>query len=186
MAHAAFSWSAINNGDIYGERPVRPMDIFVDGSGGVEPIHQKRGKIPESYEVIFVKVKKTLKIVAACLVLAIAVAMSVSAVTRNSVTLTKTMYYVSGAANSFESAQASYHGQTYEDSSCACRIYLFGKTASSNTGVSSIILDIGEDAYSIGPFTASRYGVESWYAYAQPHGSSSGLGGHCIAQAYSN
>ena len=173
-------------GTFTGERPVRPMDIFVDGSGGVEPIHQKREKIPESYEVIFVKVKKTLKIVAACLVLAIAVAMSVSAATYNSVILNKGMYYVSGAANSFRAAQASYNGSTYQDSECACRVYLFGKTTSSNTGVSSIILDIGENAYSLGPFTASRYGVESWYAYAQPYGSSSGLGGHCIAQAYSN
>lgn len=133
-----------------------------------------------------VKAKKVLRVLAICLVLAIAVAMSVSAVTRNSVTLTKTMYYVSGAANSFESAQASYHGRTYSDSSCACRIYLFGKTASSNTGVSSIILDPGESVNPLGPFTASRYGVLEWYAYAQPHGTSSGLGGHCQAIAESN
>ena len=172
-------------GTFTGERPVRPMDIFVDGSGGVEPIHQKREKIPESYEVILVKAKKTLKILAVCLVLAMAVAMSVSAVTYNTVNLSKTMYYVSGAANSFTSDQATYYGHTFATSDYACQIYLFGKTEDGNTGVSSRILDIGESIGSGGTFTASRYGVLSWYAYAQPYGSKSGLGGYCTATAKS-
>ena len=90
------------------------------------------------------KAKKTLKILAVCLVLAMAVAMSVSAVTYNTVNLSKTMYYVSGAANSFTSDQATYYGHTFATSDYACQIYLFGKTEDGNTGVSSRILDIGE------------------------------------------
>ena len=62
---------------------------------------------------------------------------------------------------------------------------LTGKTEDGNTGVSSRILDIGESIGSGGTFTASRYGVLSWYAYAQPYGSKSGLGGYCTATAKS-
>ena len=184
MAHAAFSWSTINNGDIYGGTTCSAYGYFCRRAGcRINP--SKREKIPESYEVILVKAKKTLKILAVCLVLAMAVAMSVSAVTYNTVNLSKTMYYVSGAANSFTSDQATYYGHTFATSDYACQIYLFGKTEDGNTGVSSRILDIGESIGSGGTFTASRYGVLSWYAYAQPYGSKSGLGGYCTATAKS-
>lgn len=134
--------------------------------------------------VIPVKAKKTLKILAICLVLAMAVAMAVSAAT-SSVTLTKSMYYVSGSSSAFSSAQAKYRGTIYPDSTANCQIYLFGKTANGNTGVSSRILNLGSGTCSwTGPFTASRYGVTAWYPYAQPYGSSS-TGGHCTASVSS-
>lgn len=158
----------------------------VDGPG-VESIHQKREKIPESYEVIPVKAKKTLKILAICLVLAMAVAMAVSAAT-SSVTLTKSMYYVSGSSSAFSSAQAKYRGTIYPDSTANCQIYLFGNTANGSTGISSYILRYGSSqpvSYESTPFTASRYGVTSWYAYTQPSGNSSGLGGHCTETVFS-
>lgn len=139
---------------------------------------------PHIFEEVFM-MKKTFKVLAIALVLVLAVAMSVSAYSLNKVTLNKTMYYVSGAANSFTSSQAVYYGYTWPDSNCSCQVYLFGKTANGNTGISSRIVKTGEKSPSTGPFTASRYGVTSWYAYAQPYGSSSGLGGHCEATAQS-
>lgn len=92
------------------------------------------------------------------------------------------MYYVSGASSAFSSAQATYRGTIYPDSTADCQIYLFGNTANGSTGISSYIMRHGSSSdqhYQGGTYTASRYGVTSWYAYAQPSGSSSGTGGHC-------
>ena len=141
-------------------------------------------------EVFIVKVKKVLTIFSACLVLVMALCISVSAAT-STVELRRTMYYVSGASSAFSSNQAQYRGTIYTDSTADCQIYLFGNTANGSTGISSFILTDGRSEPYIcdwkGPFTASRYGVTSWYAYAQPSGSSSGTGGHCtetVAPAY--
>ena len=130
------------------------------------------------------KVKKAFKIFSVCLILAMAFAISGSAA-YNSVTLTKRMLYVSGSANSFTASQATYSGSTYYDSDCACMIGLYGTTANGNTKVHSTKVNVGSSIYAIGPFSASTYGVSSWYAYAQPT-SSSGFGGHCVAQASSH
>lgn len=93
------------------------------------------------------------------------------------------MYYVSGSSSAFASAQAQYRGTIYPDSTADCQIYLFGTTADGNTGVSSYIMRAGNSSNVtsrwFGPYTASRYGVSKWYAYAQTSGSSSGTGGHC-------
>ena len=140
--------------------------------------------------MFIVKVKKVLTIFSACLVLVMALCISVSAL-ESRVTLTRSMYYVSGSSSAFASAQAQYRGTIYPDSTANCQIYLFGTTADGNTGVSSYIMKTGNssDVTSrwFGPYTASRYGVSKWYAYAQPSGSSSGTGGHCtetVAPAY--